>query len=149
MGQYHMVYNKTKKECLNAHKFGSGIKLLEFTSSYRMMSGFCLLLANSNGRGGGDFNIDGKYSPKTGKETFTNKQKQQIRMLNEIAGRWAGDEIVIQGDYANENDKAFIPKDEEKEYTDISEQVNDVLSIKKEYFEEETSVLRPDLIVRG
>ena len=99
MGQYHAVYNKTKKECLQAHKLGNGAKLVEqigFVGSTADI--LFLLLANSNGRGGGDFED------------------------HDIIGRWAGDEIVVQGDYAEEGDAAFIPDSELTEYKDISDQ---------------------------
>lgn len=107
MGQYHKVYNKTKNECLNAHKFGQGLKLVEqigFEGSVADV--LFLLLANSNGRGGGDFKD------------------------HEIIGRWAGDEIVVQGDYAEEGDAAFIPDSELEQYVDISHYA-------KELFEKE------------
>ena len=100
MGQYHQVYNKTKKECLHAHELGQGLKLREqigFDGSVADI--LFLLLANSNGRGGGDFDD------------------------HDIIGRWAGDEIVVQGDYAEEGDAAYIPDSELDQYTDISKNV--------------------------
>lgn len=122
MGQYHSIYNKTKKEMLTPHSFGCGTKLLEFTSSYALMSGLAVLLANSNGRGGGDLNPPFRMSPKTYK-ILPNKgaDLKKEMAIAAISGRWAGDEIVIQGDYAEKNDKAFIPENELAEYTDISE----------------------------
>lgn len=97
MGQYHKVYNKTKNECLNAHKFGQGLKLVEqigFEGSVADV--LFLLLANSNGRGGGDFED------------------------HDIIGRWAGDEIVVQGDYSDPDDVSHVA--DADNYTDISEQ---------------------------
>ena len=63
-----------------------------------------LLLANSNGRGGGD--VDD----------------------HALIGAWSGDRIVIQGDYAEEGDKAFISDREIDGFLDISEAVNDMLN---------------------
>ena len=55
MGQYHTVFNTTKKECINAHGIDNGMKLLEQVGFDKSTStALWLLLANSNGRGGGD-----------------------------------------------------------------------------------------------
>ena len=79
MGQYYYVVNVDKKEFLYPHKFGDGLKLMEFGSSgCGTMTGLAILLADGNGRGGGD-----------------------IRSEDEIIGSWAGDRIVIAGDYAD------------------------------------------------
>ena len=97
MGQYHQVYNVTKKECLHAHKLGQGLKLCEQIGFEGSVADILfLLLANSNGRGGGDFSD------------------------HELVGKWAGDHIVVQGDYAEESDAGFILDTEN--YTDISDQ---------------------------
>jgi hypothetical protein len=83
MGQYYHIVNLTKKQFIHPHKFGDGLKLLEFGSSGSgTMLGLAVLLANSNNRGGGD-----------------------LRSENPIVGSWAGDRIVIAGDYAVKGDK--------------------------------------------
>jgi hypothetical protein len=83
MGQYYHIVNLTKKQYLHPHHFGDGLKLLEFGSSGSgTMLGLAVLLANSNGRGGGD-----------------------LQSENPIIGSWAGDRIVIAGDYAEKGDK--------------------------------------------
>lgn len=80
MGQYYYVVNVTKKQYLHPHKFGEGIKLLEFSQSAGgTMTALAALLADGNGRGGGDI---GSSDP--------------------LVGSWAGDTIVIAGDYADE-----------------------------------------------
>jgi hypothetical protein len=80
MGQYYRVVNLDKKELLCPYTFGDGAKLLEFgCSSPGMMCGLAILLADGNNRGGGDLRSD-----------------------KEIIGSWAGDRIVIAGDYADE-----------------------------------------------
>lgn len=79
MGQYYYVVNVTKKQYLHPHKFGDGLKLMEFgPSGDGTMAGLAILLADGNGRGGGDL-----HSDKT------------------VIGSWAGDQIVIAGDYAD------------------------------------------------
>jgi len=80
MGQYYYVVNLDKREYLHPHRMGDGLKLLEFGSSGRgTMLGLAVLLADGNGRGGGD-----------------------LRSNRPIVGSWAGDRIVIAGDYADE-----------------------------------------------
>lgn len=115
MGQYYKIVNIDKKQFLNPHRFGDGLKLLEFGSSGGgTMNGLAVLLANSNNRGGGDLRSD-----------------------HEIVGSWAGDRIVIAGDYAVPTDKGensrvkgadgkfanLYYRCDTDEFEDISEQV--------------------------
>jgi len=80
MGQYYLIVNIDKKEYIYPHKFGDGLKLLEFgVSACGTLTGLAILLTDGNGRGGGDLRSD-----------------------NPIIGSWAGDRIVIAGDYADE-----------------------------------------------
>lgn len=79
MGQYYYVVNLDKQQFLHAHKFGDGLKLREFgCSGGGTMYALALLLADGNGRGGGDFPSEAS-----------------------LIGSWAGDRIVIAGDYAD------------------------------------------------
>lgn len=88
MGQYYKVVNLDKKQYLDPHDCGEGAKLMEIAlSSMSMMSCVALLLADGNGRGGGD-----------------------IHSENPLIGSWAGDRIVISGDYADNG--RFIPEDQ-------------------------------------
>lgn len=116
MGQYYKVVNLSKRQFMNPHDFGDSGKLLEFgTSSFGIMNGLAILLASGNGRGGGDL-----YTSGTTKELGKLKPHQMVdhsyEISNEkgvkipheirvpkIAGSWAGDQIVIAGDYANPN----------------------------------------------
>jgi len=104
MGQYHKIANLDKKEFLHPHKFGDGLKLLEFGSSgCGTMTGLAILLAAHNNRGGGD-----------------------LSSTNPIIGSWAGDRIAVVGDYGNEpGDKCLGVYDQldSDEWTDISERV--------------------------
>ncbi len=112
MGQYHIVLNLTRKEFLYPHKFGDGLKLLEFGMSRSgTMTGLAVLLAGSNGRGGGDLD------PAPG--------------LGPVVGRWAGDTIAIVGDYYENGDVRGVDdeelyhkaRDERDGWIDISEAV--------------------------
>ena len=81
MGQYHITVNLTKREFIHPHKLGDGLKLREqLWATGGIQSALLLLLAASNGRGGGDFAKD------------------------EMIGRWAGDRIAVIGDYAEPGD---------------------------------------------
>lgn len=97
MGQYFKVANIDKMEYLEAHKFGDGLKLLEFgASGCGTMLGLALLLRQSNEGGGGDIQSD-----------------------LPIIGSWAGDRITIVGDY----DKSELYQRLEEKGKDISEDV--------------------------
>lgn len=119
MGQYYKIVNVKKKQYITPHTFGDGAKLMEFSMSANgVLAGLAILLADGNGRGGGDLNSE-----------------------NEIVGSWAGDNIVIAGDYAdvgkfvkNPNETLYSISEEEGE--DISLKVLDALCDDRYFFEE-------------
>lgn len=85
MGQYFYVVNLDKRQYLHPHVFDDGLKLMEFgNSGQATLLGLTVLLADSNGHGGGDFNQFGGVQPG----------------LAELVGSWAGDRIVFTGDYS-------------------------------------------------
>ena len=95
MGQYHKVYNIDKKEYFRA----DFLKLAEQVGTKTSTTALFMLVANSNGRGGGDFRD------------------------HELIGAWAGDRIVVQGDYAEKGDRGFITDKEIEGYKNISDDV--------------------------
>jgi hypothetical protein len=107
VGQYYYVINLDKCEYLHPHKFGDGLKLLEFgCSTPGTLTALAVLLADGNGRGGGDLNS-----------------------THPLIGSWAGDRIIVAGDYADK-----IPGTEtnyfhlaEQTFTDISAEMVQVL----------------------
>lgn len=110
MGQYYLISNTSKREFLHPHKLGMGMKLWELCAN-RGVGVLAYLLRKSDGLGGGD--IDNF-------KDFPN------------AGRWAGDNIVIIGDYDSsklfdEVRGEFEAKNEELPYVDIS------LEVREEY----------------
>lgn len=126
MGQYYAIHNIDKKETLRA--IASGVKLLEMSSDWYTMSALAVLLANSNGRGGGDLYVETeRYSVKTGKTTPIKGAKAKAAAVELISGRWAGDRIVIQGDYAQVGDPGFLPELDLREFTDITQLCVDAL----------------------
>lgn len=79
MGQYYKILNLDKRQYIHPHRFRDGMKLLEFGSSAcGTMCGLAVLLAEGNGRGGGD--LPGGHP---------------------IIGSWARCRIVVAGDYAD------------------------------------------------
>jgi len=104
MGQYHKTYNLDKKEFIHPHHIDNGLKLYEQVGHIASTStALFALLANSNGRGGGDF-------PK-----------------HDLIGRWAGDRIIVQGDYADPADNGYQDPEVLETFTDISAEVSDML----------------------
>lgn len=102
MGQYHKIYNVDKKQFLHPHDLGNGLKLMEQVGHrWSTSTALFLLLANSNGRGGGDASS------------------------HPWVGAWAGDRIVIQGDYAKPEDQSYIADTEG--YTNVSKPVLEML----------------------
>ena len=90
MGQYYLIVNVDKGEYLYPHKFGDGLKLMEFgNSACGTLTGLAVLLADGNNRGGGDLRTD-----------------------DPIVGSWAGDRIVVAGDYADGG--KFLPENATK-----------------------------------
>ena len=106
MGQYHKIVNIDKKQYVNPCTLGEGYKLLEFgCTGTGTMTGLAILLACSNGRGGGDL--------------YSN---------NNIIGSWAGDRLAIVGDYweREEAEASGIPTWDmlfAAHYEDISQEV--------------------------
>ena len=117
MGQYHTIYNVTKKEC-----FYIGMsKLLEKSFDPLCSTALMLLVCNSNGRGGGDLYVRAtKFNEKTFTPIYSKKDQALQKAIDKVSGRWAGDQIVIQGDYAEPTDPAFITDDQLKSFKDIT-----------------------------
>lgn len=107
MGQYHKLFNLDKKEYVHGHRIGNGLKLMEQVGFEKCTaSALWLLVAASNGRGGGDADD------------------------NCLIGRWAGDRIAVIGDYANPDDIPGIDASEiyrNEEFVDISANVKAML----------------------
>lgn len=123
MGQYHAIYNKTKRE-----HFSIGGAKLWGQAQGATAAALLLLLSNSNGRGGGDLMIHADKYDKNHKPVFAKGDKGRNSLVESLQGRWAGDEIVVQGDYAKDSDTAFITDAEFKDYKSITDKVLQALS---------------------
>ena len=103
MGQYFMAVNLDRKEYIHPHDLDSGAKLLEIAYSIcGLATALVFLLRKSNETGGGDYIGDDK-----------------------IVGSWAGDRVVLVGDY----DESGLYDTARKEYRNICK---DILKIFKE-----------------
>ena len=119
MGQYYKIVNIKKKQYITPHTFGDGSKLMEFSMSANgVLAGLAILLADGNGRGGGDLHSE-----------------------NDMVGSWAGDNIVVAGDYADAG--KFVKEPDQTLYEvagsegeDISLKVLDALFDDSYYFSE-------------
>ena len=83
MGQYHKLINLDKKEFVDPHKLGLGLKQLEHSFIEGSLGdSIYILLSLDNGKGSGDLNTP----------WVTNYG---------FFGRWVGDHIAVIGDYNN------------------------------------------------
>ena len=102
MGQYYKIVNIKKKQYISPYIFGDGSKLMEFSMSANgVLAGLAILLADGNGRGGGDLHSE-----------------------NDIVGSWAGDNIVVAGDYADAG--KFVKEPEQTLYEVASSEGEDI-----------------------
>ena len=113
MGQYHILANIDKKEKVEPYGIGLGLKQWEHLGEYNgtMADAMYLLCMSSPAQGGGDL-------PRT-----------------EISGRWAGDRVLIVGDYTDSTLLPSVPNAEElyreadTHYADISSLVADAFKV--------------------
>jgi hypothetical protein len=102
MGQYYKIVNIKKKQYIKPDTFGDGSKLMEFSmSASGVLAGLAILLADGNGRGGGDLHSE-----------------------NDIVGSWAGDNIVVAGDYADAG--KFVKEPDQTLYEVASSEGEDI-----------------------
>lgn len=100
MSQSHTLYNLDKRETINTRQ---AQLMSQCSTELCTATALWLLVANSNGRGGGD----AKSHP--------------------MVGRWAGDRIVVQGDYAQPTDPGYISQAEISQFQDITIGVREML----------------------
>jgi len=104
MGQYWYPIDLDKREFVNPHKLGCGLKLWEQIASHPGTGVALLILcaAMPEQRGGGDLDLEDEQG-------FIGDLKKAAGIsYSEIAkrtiGRWAGDRIALVGDYAERGD---------------------------------------------
>lgn len=137
MGQYWRVFNLDKKEFIDPHQLGCGLKLWEQLANHPG-TGAALIVLCANmpeSRGGGDFDLEENWHG--AERTFPKHNnipakmpKNYKKIAKATIGRWAGDRIALIGDYAEDNDLEGVNTKEiynSKEYTDISDYVCKVI----------------------
>ena len=123
MGQYWKPVNLDKREFLDPHKLGCGLKLWEQIANFSspgVGTALTILLAvMPQRRGGGDL------------------------QNNPFIGRWAGDRVVLCGDYSEDDDMPTSPipfgsvyahtyekdEDDESDITPFVDITDDVIEI--------------------
>jgi hypothetical protein len=99
MGQYHSLYNLDKQEVLHPHDIGLGAKQREHTGHLASLSDMMYILTTcSPMRGGGDFYAE---------------------VMKDFIGRWAGDRVVVVGDYSEQGDIPNYDMSQLKDFKDI------------------------------
>lgn len=98
MGQYYMVVDLDRREYVHPHRLGSGLKLWEICAG-NLPRVLAYLLRGSTGRGGGDPRVPyQRFQDEDGDVDWAALDEAIAeRFPNE--GRWAGDRVVIVGDY--------------------------------------------------
>ena len=105
MGQYWLPVTLTKKEVIHPHRLGAGLKLGEQLGSHVGSALIVLLGAQREVRGGGDLDLGTNWH---GPERTGGGEGPVIEEYDALAsrtiGRWAGDQIALVGDYAEDSD---------------------------------------------
>lgn len=110
MGQYHILVNYDKKEVVEPYEIGLGAKQVEQLGAFKgtLADAMYLLVMTSPARGGGDL------------------------PMTCVSGRWAGDRVMVVGDYTEDSDVPSIPnvsKLYNGDYLNISNQVAEALQV--------------------
>lgn len=151
MGQYHLVVNLDKRQYLHPNHLGDGLKLLEFADGGATLTALAILLAKDNGRGIGDLHVAAPDAPH---ERWERNGFTRVRTPYACpAGSWAGDRIVIAGDYGDR-----LPESGETLYAlalrtfeDLSAPLRELIACDpclKRRLSPRAKSLRPDLVIR-
>ena len=118
MGQYWKLINLDKKEYVNPHELGSGLKLIEQLGTFPGIGSAMIILtaAMPERRGGGDF--------------YFNESSKIYQIAKKTVGRWAGDRIALIGDYSEDGDMGIENPDKIYTLCITKEEYND----DEEYF---------------
>lgn len=127
MGQYYVVANIDKKEFISPSDWGQGLKLMEFAyplCQSMVTSALAILLADGNGRGGGDLRSD-----------------------HPIIGSWKYNRIAVVGDYADPHSELGDIYDltHSSNWKNVSEDVLIAMSYEDYFCEEFSSAILADI----
>jgi hypothetical protein len=106
MGQYWRCVNLDKREYLNPHKLGCGLKLWEQLANHPSTGTALIILcaAMPEPRGGGDLDTDDEREDPLVKDLKEAAGVSYSEIAKRTIGRWAGDRIALVGDYAERDD---------------------------------------------
>lgn len=140
MGQYWLPVNLDKKEFIDPHKLGVGLKLGEQLGSGHGTPDamFILLAAMKERRGGGDFDWDTNYyGPERTMAHHSGApvEEEYNVVAKRTIGRWVGDRVAVIGDYAENSDlpvkrlraKTIYHRCRKGEFKDITDDVMRVI----------------------
>lgn len=104
MGQYWKVVNLDRREYVNPHRLGCGLKLWEQLAGHPGTGAALIILcaAMPEQRGGGDLDLGDEEGFVADLKKATGQSYSGI--AKRTIGRWAGDRIAIIGDYAKRGD---------------------------------------------
>jgi len=111
-----MVVNLDKREFVDPHKLGTGLKLWEQLANHPGTSAALIILcaAMPQARGGGDLDLDQNWHgpertfPEHGATPGPMPEDYAV-IAKRTVGRWAGNRIALVGDYAEIDD---LPKED-------------------------------------
>ena len=102
MGQYHKLINLDKKEFVDPHKLGLGLKQRDHSFKEGSIGdAIYILLSLDNGKGGGDMKSPWYYD----EDDDSNYG---------YFGRWVGDHVAVIGDYNNKDIFQDMSRKDEK-----------------------------------
>jgi hypothetical protein len=116
MGQYWLAVNLDKKEFIDPHKLGAGLKLWEQLANHPGTGAALIILcaAMPEPRGGGDFDMGVNWHGLERNEAMKTGEIDGVTpgpmpegysvVARRTIGRWAGDRIALVGDYAEDSD---------------------------------------------
>lgn len=108
MGQYWIPVNLDRREFIDPHKLGTGLKLWAQLANSPGTGAALLILtaAMPERRGGGDFDLTENWHGPERKDMTREGPKvpEYEQVAARTIGRWAGDRIALIGDYAEPGD---------------------------------------------
>ena len=123
MGQYWKLVNLTRKEWVNPHTVGAGLKLREQIGTHPGTGAAMLILCAAMGpkgaaeaRGGGDLDPGDRdrrqplaVEADKARALLDDAPETYEDIAKRTIGRWAGDRVCLVGDYAEDHDMPDYP----------------------------------------